>query len=231
MKKIIIVALIIPIAIISWVIWGALHESSEIEANATAPTASSNERAFDTNTVLIGDPNAPVTIVEYADFKCPECGKFHADASMKIRETYVDTGKINIIFRPYPIYAGEGPRLLYGSYCAQEQGAFAPYHDALFDYMWVNHYKSGDYQKAVDLVFTDQVLGDIFSKINLNKSEFDACVESKKYDKAYEADLLKSGDDGVQGTPSFIIGGQKVVGPQPFAIFKSLIDLELKKID
>ena len=175
--------------------------------------------------LVIGDPEAPVTIIEYADYKCPECGKHHQDVGKRIIKDYVETGVVKIVFRPFPVYSQDGARALLGSYCAQDQGKFVEYHDAIFEYMWVNHFAEGDYQKAIDTVLTDDVMSGINSSIGIEESSFQSCLADVNTNNAYLKDIELAAPDDIQGTPTFIINGQKVVGPQVYNVFKTLIEL------
>lgn len=223
---------IVPAVVIGIVVVGLgllLLRGSSTQSQRTINQPSTNA-ATSTDTanqgLIIGDKNAPVTIVEYADFKCPECGKFHSGVGKRIRTEYIDTGKVNIEFRPYPVWGEEAGKALAGSYCAQEQGKFQTYYDAMFAYMWDNHFKQGDYQKAIDPVFNDGVLQSIFNSIGLDKSAYDTCLANPKTRQAYDAAVNKAAPDGIQGTPTFIIGGQKVVGNQPYDVYATLLDIQ-----
>jgi protein-disulfide isomerase len=175
--------------------------------------------------LVIGDPEAPVTIIEYADYKCPECGKHHNDVGKRIIEDYVDTGIAKIVFRPFPVYSQDGAKALLGSYCAQDQGKFVEYHDAIFEYMWVNHFSDGDYQKAIDTVLTGDVMTGINSSIGIEEASYQSCLADVNTNNAYLKDIELAAPDEIQGTPTFIINGQKVVGPQVYNVFKTLIEI------
>lgn len=175
--------------------------------------------------LIIGNPEAEITIIEYADFKCPECGKHHQDVGKRIRQDYVDSGKVKIVFRPFPVYAQDGAKALKGSYCAQNQSKFVEYHDSLFEYMWVNHFQKGDYQKAIDIVLTDEVFNTILDDVKIEKSSFYSCLVDVNTNNAYLKDIELAAPDGIQGTPSFLIAGQKIVGPQNYNVFKALLDI------
>jgi protein-disulfide isomerase len=176
--------------------------------------------------LIIGDPNAGITIFEYSDFKCPQCGKHHQDVGRRIREEFIETGKAKIVFRPFPVYAQDGAKALKGSYCAQDQAKFVEYHDALFDYMWVNHFEKGDYQKAIDTVLTDDVFDGILDSVKIEKSSFYTCLADVNTNNAYLKDIELAAPDGIQGTPTFIIGGQKIIGPQNYNVFKTLLEIQ-----
>jgi protein-disulfide isomerase len=181
--------------------------------------------------LVIGSAGAKVTMVEYADFKCPECGKFHQNAGQLLRKNYVDTGKLRIIFKPYPVYGDDAGKALYVSYCANEQNKFPVYHDAVFQYMWDNYYKKGDYNAAIADSLNDTVLFGITDKLGLNKKQLLACIDHNTYDNSFQKALLDSGPDEIQGTPSFLLNGEKIVGPQPYNLFKTLVDIRLRIVE
>ncbi len=193
------------------------------------PAQQARSAVSDVPILLIGEPSAPVTVVEYSDFKCPNCGAFHAEAGKQIRDAYVASGKVKIEFRPYPIFGGESPKLLAGAYCvaAQHPSAFTLYHDRLFAYMWDNYYKRGAYDAAVQPVIVGSVLSAILSDIGIDEAAYTACLNADSTKAAFNAALEASGPDGVQGTPTLLINGQKIVGPQPFEIYKTVLDLQL----
>lgn len=203
-----------------------VSQGSQIPEQSKVEIPNANPKS-DAEPLIIGDKNAPVTMIEYADFKCPECGKFHSDVGKRIRADYVDTGKVKIEFRPYPVYAADGGKALAGSYCAWQQSKFPEYHDALFTYMWDNHFKKGDYQKAIDPVLTDEVMASILSNIGMNKQKYDTCLEDPETRNAYEADIFEAAPDEIQGTPSFVINGKKIVGNQPYEVFSTILDIQL----
>ena len=193
---------------------------------AEAPEAAT---ATNTDLLVIGNPNARTTIVEYADFKCPNCGKFHREAGKQIRDTYVKNGQVNIEFRPFPLFGEDAGLALYGSYCANEQKLFTAYHDAMFDYMWDTYYKDGDYSAEARTVLTPDVITKVAVGAGNNEASFRTCLGGKTHGTAYNTAVDKAAGDSVQGTPSVIIGSEKVVGPQPFSIYKLLIDTEVKR--
>jgi protein-disulfide isomerase len=175
--------------------------------------------------LIIGNPGAPVTVIEYADYKCPECGQLYQKASVDIRKNYIDTGKAKIEFRPYPLFGEDSGLALYASYCAAEQGKFEAYHDKMFEYMWQNYYQNGDYSAATQELFSPEKLGLLAGEAGLDSTSFTSCAGGKTYADAYNSAIYKAAGDEVQGTPTLIIGGQKVVGPQPYGVYKTLLDI------
>lgn len=180
--------------------------------------------------LLIGSDNAPLTMVEYGDFKCPACNQFHHTAGAQIRREYVDEGLINIEYRNYPFLGPDSGRAARGSYCAYDQGVFTQYHDKVYGYIWDNHYTQGDQgAQFQDILTTDKLLEIMENDID-SPLLFEECVESTDYNRFIDADLLLGADDGITGTPGFVIVDQKIVGPSNFNSFKTVLDNELRKL-
>jgi protein-disulfide isomerase len=157
-----------------------------------------------------GDANAPVTIVEFSDFECPFCGRFYSETLSQIEENYIDTGKVKMEYRHFPLsFHPEAGPAAEASECAREQGKFWDYHDILYE----NQGSLGEanYKKwAVEL--------------GLDTGKFDSCFDSGKFRDKVQQDFTDGQAAGVSGTPSFLINDKLVVGAQPFSVFESAIE-------
>lgn len=204
------------------------NDSQQKSSGINSDRTESSSKAVAPDTLIIGDPDAKVTIVEYADFKCAQCGKFHETSGKQLRQEYIDSGKAKIEFRAFPIIGPDSARALRGAYCANQSDNFTSYHDNLFSYMWQNFYKNGDYEVGIEDILTEAVLTKIAVETGANEDDFAKCVASDEMNKFIDRDLAASSKDGVQGTPTFVIGGQKIVGSLPFNNFKTLIDINLR---
>jgi len=182
---------------------------------------------------VLGNANATVYVIEFSDYECPYCqasegenqevisrlkeGDPAWEAPMpKVIEDYVNTGKVKLVFRNFPLHTNSKEAAL-AAKCAQEQGKFWEYHQLLFKNY--DALTSTDLKKyAVDL--------------NLNLSQFNQCLDSNKYQNNIDNDM-KDGDAlGVSGTPTFFVGNEekgyeKVVGAQSFSVFKQIIDSKI----
>ena len=173
---------------------------------------------------IIGDPNAPITIIEFSDFQCPFCARFYTQTLPLIQEKYIDSGKVKLIFRDYPInsiHPNAMPAAI-ASECANEQGKFKEMHDILFE-------KQREWQRSTDVrsLFSSYAAG-----FELQNDVFDACINSDKYVNEINNDLIAGKKYGVTGTPSFFIGNDvigyiHVNGAQPFGNFEKIIDTQL----
>jgi protein-disulfide isomerase len=159
---------------------------------------------------VLGSKDAPVTIVEFTDFQCPFCKA--TEATLKtLRDKYGD--KIRLVHMDYPLpFHSHAMDAAKAARCANEQGKFWQFHDALF----------ADQSKLAptDLKATAKTLG-------MNSDKFDACFDSAKYDSQIKADQAAGEKVGVDGTPAFFIDGRPLTGAQPIPKFQDLIDDEL----
>ncbi|MGY5150567.1 MAG: thioredoxin domain-containing protein [Candidatus Nitrosopumilus sp. bin_68KS] len=179
------------------------------------------------NDPIIGNPDAPITIIEFSDFQCPFCARFHIQTLPLILEEYIEQGKVKLVFRDFPIQSIH-PNALPASIaaeCANEQGKFREMHDMLFDN-----------QNQWNKLETDDVLS-LFSnyalEIQLDQEIFESCLTSGKYIEEIRKDLDDGRDYGVSGTPGFFVGNEKIgfvelKGAQPFESFKKIIDAQLE---
>lgn len=190
-----------------------------------APELSGNELA---EALVIGDLEAQATIIEYGDFKCPSCGQFHQQAGQELRSEYIDNDQLKIIFRPLAVIGPDSERAALGAYCANEQDGFTEYHDSVYDYMWDEYYRSGNYAAEFEDVLTRDVLSSLLPTSGMNANEFNDCLDSDEHLDSVEGNLANAQNDGVRGTPTFVISNQRVVGPQPFSVFKQLVDIQLQ---
>lgn len=185
-----------------------------------------NAPAPNKNDHIYGDPGAPVTLIEYSDFECPFCKRFHATVKRLVDES---DGKVNWVYRHFPIdqlHPVKARREAVASECANELGgneAFWKFADRFFELTPSNN--------RTDI---DVVLPQIAREIGLEESQFIACLDSGKHDKRIEEDLQSAGASGGRGTPWSIIvskNGKRypLSGAQPYEAVKRLVDLALKE--
>ncbi|MGD0074970.1 MAG: thioredoxin domain-containing protein [Candidatus Binataceae bacterium] len=159
-----------------------------------------------------GPKNAPVTIVEFSDFQCPFC-KRAEDSLTAVRKEYGD--KVRTVYRDYPLpihdhalKAAEAAR------CAEAQGKFWQYHDALF---------------ADQTKLDDAGLKATAAKLGLNTQQFNDCLDHDKFADAVKSDEEYGASLGVHGTPAFFINGRFLDGAQPPQAFEDVINDELSR--
>ena len=165
-----------------------------------------------------GDPNAPVTIIEFADFQCPYCGRFFAETKPQIDEQYMQSGKVRFAYFNFAFLGPESNWAAEAAECAADQDKFWEYHDKLYDS------QSGENQGA----FNKANLKKFAEELGLDTSAFNECLDSGKYTQLIQDESSMASSIGVRSTPTFLINGQAVVGAQPFEIFQQTIDSLLK---
>lgn len=165
-----------------------------------------------------GDKNAKVTVIEFSDFECPFCGKFFTDTYPSLKKDYIDTGKVKFYFRHYPLpFHTKAVPLANLAECANDQGEFWKMHDKIFENnSTVPTLTDADFKQwAVDL--------------GMDATTFNNCYDAKTHQKEIDKDSADGQVSGVSGTPTFYINGKQLVGAQPYASFKPLIDAALAK--
>lgn len=164
-----------------------------------------------------GSQSAKVTMVEFSDFECPFCGRFYKETLPQIIKDYVDTGKMKIYYRHYPLtFHPKAAPLANASECANDQGAFWQMHDKIFD------------NNATVSNMTDDQIKQWGADLGLNTSQFNGCYDNKAHQDKIDEDQKDGVAVGVSGTPTFYINGKQLVGAMPYESFKAIIDEELK---
>src|SRR3989344_4635942 len=157
-----------------------------------------------------GSANAPVTIIEFSDFQCPFCSSFYNSALTQIRKDYVETGKVKIIYRDFPLsFHPEAQKAAEAAECAKDQGKFWEMHDKLFENqqtLSLSNYKAWA------------------KELGLDSAKFNQCLDSGSKAAEVANDQQDGAAAGVGGTPSFFINGKLVVGAQPYSVFMQAID-------
>jgi protein-disulfide isomerase len=176
---------------------------------------------------LLGDKNAPVTIVEFSDYECPFC-KRHFDQTLpQLIKNYVDTGKVKIVYRDLPLSFHDpmATKEAIAANCAREQGGdtkYFQYHDEIFTRTKSN----GNGLSEADLTT-------IATDLRLNLGSFNSCLADQTQTDEVKKDIADGSAAGASGTPTFVIGkstsngeidGDLLVGAQPYAAFQAVID-------
>jgi protein-disulfide isomerase len=163
------------------------------------------------NFYALGPADAPITIVEFSDYECPYCRRWHAEVYKPLLAAY--PGKIRLVYRNLPLTSIHPDALAAAeaAMCAGEQDVYWKYHDKLFS--------SESLGNSVYLQYAQD--------LGLNMPTFEACLNDHKYQKKIETDSNFAINLGVRSTPTFFINGLAVVGAQPLDVFKQVIDKEL----
>lgn len=167
-----------------------------------------------------GSLDAPITIVEYSDYQCPFCLRYFQDTLPQL-QAYIDAGQVRYIFKDFPILSlhPQAQKAHEAARCARELGGDEAY--------WLMHDLLFAHQEAWSQVPVPEhvaVLKQFAAALELPQPAFDTCLDSGIYAEAVNAQVTEGMQLGVQGTPTFFINGQRVVGAQPFAVFQQLIE-------
>ena len=170
----------------------------------------------------IGRTDAPVTLVEFSDFQCPFCKRFHTEAYAELKKNYIDTGKVRFIsrdlpldFHPFSMKAAEAAR------CAGDQGKYWEMRDTLI---------------ANSATLSDDMISKSAEGLAIEMDEFHSCISSEHHKSEIQKDADDAASVQISGTPSFVLArsakdkldGVKIVGALPYAQFQTAIDQMLK---
>lgn len=168
---------------------------------------------------VLGDPDAPVTIVEFSSLTCPHCAKFHRETFPDLKEKYIDTGKVRLVFKDFPFdrVAAMGAVL---ARCAPT--------DRYFKFLDVLFKRQDNWTQASDPA---QALAQIGRMGGIGQEAFDACIGNEKIlDAVLENRLTGMQDYKVQATPTFIVNGEdRIEGAQPLEKFEEVINGHLNE--
>lgn len=179
--------------------------------------AQTTRTATQSNTM--GNPDAPVHIIEYGDFQCPYCLKFWRESEPQLIKEYVNTGKVYFEFRSVGAFIGpESGWAAEAAYCAGDQNKFWEYHDILFS-NWTGE-NVGDFSKDKLVKYAET--------IHLDTTTFEKCLSEEKHKATVDQDAAKAEADGVHATPTLFINGYKEEGAQPYEFLKHVIEEILK---
>ena len=162
----------------------------------------------------LGDADAPVVMVEWADFLCPFCGVFARDTEPELIARYVDTGLLRIEWRDLPFQGEQALLAAIGGQAAAEQDAFWDYHEALF---------AEDLRRAENRVDTGFLL-DVAGQLDLDVDRFAADLDDPELAERVRGEAVVAQQLGISGTPAFIVGGYPLVGAQPIESFVQVIE-------
>jgi protein-disulfide isomerase len=164
---------------------------------------------------MLGSKDAPVTMVEFTDYQCPFCQRFHMQVYGLLKKDFIDTGKVRFFSRDMPIDSlhPNATRAAQAARCAGEQGQFWTLRDVMASHP--------------DKLDMESLVGDA-SALKMDKDTFRTCVESGKYKEAVQGDVLEAMKIGADGTPAFVVGkstpdgvnGDMIVGAQPYSLFE-----------
>jgi protein-disulfide isomerase len=183
--------------------------------NSNALTIS---KLTDNGSPIMGDPDAPITILEWGDYQCTFCYKFHQDTLDIINEEFIKTGKVKVIFKDFPLNGPDSKLAAESSYCAHDQGKYWEYHDQLYE-NWAGE-RTG--------WITREALSEFAKSINLDTAEFNKCLNESKHENKINSIYEFGKQIGIDATPSFLVFNDekiiKIRGNQPLEVFLKTFD-------
>ena len=167
---------------------------------------------------IMGNINAPITIVEWGDYQCTFCYKFHQNTLNIINEDFIKTGKVKIIFKDFPLNGFDSKLAAEASYCAEDQEEYWKYHDEL--------YKNWGGERTGWI--TRESLTKFAETVDLDIEKFNKCLDDHKYENKVDLLYAFGKEIGIDATPSFLVFNDekiiKIRGNQPLEVFLKTFD-------
>ena len=188
------------------------------------PAKITHNTFVDNGSPILGNPNAPITLIEFGDYQCHFCNVFFHSTENDIMEKYVETGKVKMIFKGYNIIGPDSVNASHGAHCANDQGLFWEYHDILYS-NWTGENNGWA---------SSENLGKFAQEIGLDMDKWSECM----LEGLHSQTILASNEDArsleLTGTPAFFVIGPdgkttRLFGAQPFETFEKVFENELKK--
>lgn len=172
---------------------------------------------------VLGSLDAPITVVEFGDYQCPNCQRFALQTKPLIIEKYINTGKAKLVFKDFTIYGSDSINGAIATHCAAEQDMFWELHDYLYEN-----------QRAINSGWLSaENIKNFASDMGLKMEQFNKCFDERRYVTKVTENYEEGRSIGVSGTPTFIIIGPdgqsiRVSGAQPFNVFQQVLDAMLE---
>lgn len=167
---------------------------------------------------IIGNPSATITIVEWGDYQCTFCYKFHQSTLNTIKHDFIETGKVKLVFKDFPLNGPDSVLASEATYCAQDQGKYWQYHDEL--------YKNWGGERTGWI--TRDSLDKFATTVSLDLEKFDKCLDEHRYLERVNQMYEFGREIGIDATPSFLVFSNekiiKIIGNQPLEVFLKSLD-------
>ncbi|MGB7340266.1 MAG: DsbA family protein [Phototrophicaceae bacterium] len=188
-------------------------QGGQPQAQAQEPGAGARVEVSVDDDPAIGSLDAPVTMIEFSDFRCPYCGRFAIDTLEPLLEAYGEY--VYFVYRDFAILGPESINAAIASECADDQEQFWTYHDLLFA-------NQANLNRATYISLAED--------LNLDMDTFTGCIDNETHLEEVQADSSTVQQLGATGTPTFFINGRFVSGAQPFEVFARIIEEELEAV-
>ncbi len=212
MKKIYLFAIPIAIGILSGMFLAFYPQSDDDSKLLT------ESKLIQNGSPIMGNPSAEITIVEWGDYQCTFCYKFHQSTMSTIKQDFIETGKVKLVFKDFPLNGPDSVLAAEAAYCAQDQGKYWQYHDEL--------YKNWGGERTGWI--TRDSLDKFATTVNLDLKKFDKCLDDHKYLERVNQMYEFGKEIGIDATPSFLVFSDekiiKIIGNQPLEVFLKSLD-------
>ena len=191
---------------------------SEYGVNSNDSKKLTFSKLVENGSPVMGNINAPITILEWGDYQCTFCYKFHQNTLDIINEDFIKTGKVKIIFKDFPLNGPDSKLAAEASYCAQDQEKYWEYHDQL--------YKNWGGERTGWI--TRESLTKFAETVDLDIEKFNKCLDDHKYENKVDLLYAFGKEIGIDATPSFLVFNDekiiKIRGNQPLEVFLKTFD-------
>jgi len=210
---------ILGIVVISIIISIASFASSPSETYDLDMARTHGDISTAMGSPILGNPLAPITIVEFGDYQCHQCYNWFHNTKPMIMRDYIETGKANLVFVDFAFLGKDSPKASQATYCADDQGKYWEYHNSLYT----------SQESKIDSGWANSERLKAFAfNLDLDMALFNECLDSEKYSKRIQYNSQQARDNGVRGTPGFFIVGpddqKQIAGAQPFSVFQRIMD-------
>jgi len=190
-----------------------------ISTNIISPTF------FENGSPILGDPNAPVTLIEFGDYQCHFCNVHFHNTEHRLLENFIKTGKVKMIFKDFTIIGPDSVNAAHGTHCANDQGKFWEYHDILYN-NWTG--ENNGWASSDNLLRFAQ-------EIELDIDQWSDCMIDERYSQIISNSSKDARELGITGTPAFFVIGPdnkitRISGAQPYESFQKIFNSELEKL-
>ena len=216
---------VVPIVIIIGVAIGVLLVGFGDQWNTTTTSPFDSTKLTAKNlknggSPVMGDPLAPITIIEYGDYQCTFCYRFHQTTLKTLQSQYIDTGKVNLIFKDFALNGPDSVLAAQAAHCAKDQEKYWQYHDEIY-----NNWEG----ERTGWVTKDDAITRFAANTDLNLEQFSRCINEQKYHQVVLDTYKAAQKIGIDATPTFLVFNDKeiikIVGNQPLEVFIKTIDM------
>jgi protein-disulfide isomerase len=205
-------ALIAGVIVVALIAVAAIVVLDQVaDASPAVADASALEKSY-------GAADAPVVVVEYADFQCPYCQQFAQGAAQQLKEEYADQGQVRFVFRHFAFIGDESTWAAESSECAAAQGRFWDYHDKLFAE------QAGENQGA----FSRDNLKRFAAELGLDTGQFNECLDSGQYKSQVRDAYRDAQRRRINSTPAILVDGQLIQNGSDYQVLQAAVEAALR---